>query len=345
MRFRLRETRAASGPVETRATPTTNMTVTTAGAGYGPSTWAGRGAHPSAEFAGVVVAAVGVWSSALAAAAPDAGPLTPYALADCGRRLASRGEWSALVEIGDDGELILTPFDATPRFGVWTGQTRERDGIRPRAVQAPADMVFHVELAARPLPFGASTRDILTAIEGSLAGDLRSGLRGRAVLTMDRALAATGSGVRDQITKSLQDGYTDAEGAGKVPVLPPGVEPASMGGELDWIPQQREQLFGEVEALFGIPGLLRPSDGQAAHAAWRLATVRTFTPLARQIEDEARAKLDEPYTLNRDAWFAASHSERARLIAARAGGVSRLVNQAGMQAADALATVRSFDAD
>ena len=73
--------------------------------------------------------------------------------------------------------------------------------------------------------------------------------------------------------------------------------------------------------------------------------MRTFTPIARLIEAEAAAKLDQPYELNRDAWFAASHSERARLIAARAGGAARLMSQAGMTEADALAAVRGFDAD
>ena len=306
--------------------------------------WADEERAPSAEYIGIIRAGVATIAAALAAAAPSDGPLTPRIMYDLGTRLALHGRWSGFAEVRDDGELQLTPFNAWAVRGVWTGITQEQDGRLPRNIRAPGAAVFHVELPARPIPPNASTVEMLTAIETAAVGEARRGMSGRAVLTLPIEERATTADDWTKIAEWLEGKYTGARGAGRVPIMPPGVLPATMGGdERERVPL-REQAFEEVEAMLGLPGLLRPVDGAAAHAAWRIATVRTFGPLARLIEDEAALKLDRPYRLNRDAWFAASHSERARLIAARAGGIARLVG-AGMTAQEAAGMVRGFDAD
>ena len=298
---------------------------------------------------GFILAACQLYGATLAAAAPDDGePLDAVTLYDMGFRLGWRGRWSGLIEVARDGDVILTPFDGTPTNGVWVGVTRERDGHTPRTVRAPAAAVFEVALPVPPVAAGTSTNDLLTALETALCSDAERALSGRAVLVMDRGMAALGADARATITKSLQDGYGDATKRGDVPVLPPGVSPATMGGTeaAGRMVDARNQVFTEVEAQYGVTGLLRPaSDGASAHAHWRLAVVKTFAPMAKLIEAEAVRKLAERVTLDRSAWFAAAHGDRARLIVARSRAVSQLAALEGVTVEQARAMVASFDDD
>ena len=312
-----------------------------------PPYWTAQATPPVADLAGIVLAACSLWSSTIATAAPAAGPLTARLLADCGYRLARRGRWTAVIEIDGDGDPVLTPFDAWPNNGVWTGATRENDGRQSRALQVPSAAVVNVQLPAPPINPLSSTYEILRELESGFVGDVRAGLAGRAVITMDDPAVGMTAEQHDALARDLEDRYAGARNAGRVPVLPAYAKPAQMGGGSadDYRIPLREQLFTEAEAQFGITGLLRPgADGASAHAHWRLAVVRTFTPIANLIEAEASAKLETEIRLDRSAWFAAAHGDRARLIVARANATSRLVT-AGMSIADAQAAVAALDDD
>ena len=105
-----------------------------------------------------------------------------------------------------------------------------------RAVPASQVLAFHgpgFDGMQSPSPIALVARRTLAIAQA--AGDLqygsaKRGLNGRGVLTMAAELAASSKGVRDQVAQSLADSYEGARGAGRTPVLPPGVEPATMGG-------------------------------------------------------------------------------------------------------------------
>ena len=90
------------------------------------------------------------------------------------------------------------------------------DGLRsPSPIEAAAYGALRMDRAARALA----------------EGNARSGLHGRAVLTLDPEFYGSLSPeVWTQIVKTLEEGYGGERGAGRVPALPPGVKPAQMGG-------------------------------------------------------------------------------------------------------------------
>ena len=310
--------------------------------------WTSQEAPPAVDLAGIVLGACSLWSSVIAAASPGAAPFDASTLADLGYRLARRGKWTAVIELDRDGGVQLTPFDAWARGGVWSGITRERDGRNGRALSAPSEAVFHVELSAPPINPLSSTYELLRSLEAGLIGDARSGMAGRALIRLAPEAASYSTDQQDQLAASVEQRYTGSKNAGRVPVLPAYAVPDTMGGEVGGADrvQLREQCFAETEAQFGITGLLRPaSDGASAHAHWRLAVVKTFAPIANLIEAEAERKLGEPAGLDRSAWFAAAHGDRARLIVARANAVTRLAGLEGVSVATARDMVASFDDD
>ena len=116
------------------------------------------------------------------------------------------------------------------------------DGLAsPSPIEAAARKALQVDNAARQLQ----------------EGNARSGLNGRAVLTMDKDFyAAAAKRGRDDIAKSLEAGYTEERGAGRVPVLPPGVVPAQMGGvspaDLQLIEMMKWNAL-DICRAFGVP--------------------------------------------------------------------------------------------
>ena len=295
---------------------------------------------PTVDQAGFVMAACNLYGSTLAAATPAAGPLTGRLLYDCGYRLGRYGKWTAVIEIDGAGDVVLTPFSAWPRAGVWTGYTRECDGRDNRALTVPGAAVFHVELPSPPLAPLASTAAILQELERAMAQEaIMPVLK---YVKMGSAPVSIRPEQLDELSRGLAERYND----GGFAVLPAYAEE---GGSVQPDPSEgalalRTQMRTDVEALFGVVGLLSEGDGASAQAHWRVAMVRTFGPLANMIEAEAAAKLAGPVTLNRNTWFAAAHGDRARLIVARANGIARLVN-AGMSIDDARTAVAGFDDD
>ncbi len=301
----------------------------------------GRSFLPAAEPAitqlGFVASACGLYASMLAAAAPGA-PLTARLLQDCGWRLGLRGQWTAVIEVGPDGNLVLTPFDAWPSEGFWNGTTREKDGRTPRSLIVPADAVFHVALPAPPLGPLSSTASIAYELERGMARE--AALPVGRLIGMAPELAAAAKSARDEMASTFLGSIETAS----VGVMPPGFSASQNdSGKVGPDPSDgaialRDQMRADVEGHFGIVGLLSRMDAGAVQELWRVATVRTFGPIADLIEAEAADKLGEPVTLRRDRWVAAPHSEVARAMAQRAAGVGRLVT-AGVAVVDARAAM------
>ena len=301
----------------------------------------GRSFLPAAEPAitqlGFVAAACGLYASMLAAAAPGA-PLTARLLQDCGWRLGMRGQWTAVIEVGPGGNLVLTPFDAWPSEGFWNGASRERDGRTSRSLIVPAAAVFHVELPAPPLGMLSSTASIAYELDRGMAREAAIPT-GRLIET-NVELASVSKPVRDDMASTFLGAVEKAS----VAVMPPGFKAnQNDSGRVGPDPSDaaiklRDQMRADVEGHFGIVGLLSRMDAGAVQELWRVATVRTFGPIADLIEAEAADKLGEPVTLRRDRWVAAPHSEIARAQSQRAAGVARLVS-AGVDVADARAAM------
>ena len=267
----------------------------------------------------------------MVAAAPADGPLTPAVVGHLVRDLVTRGRSQALIEVPDDEPLRLTPIRAWPNNGRWTGHTIEPDGYDQREVRnAPSAAVFNIEFASRRgrIRDGLSSADILTETEAHLAAEASS--RPVKALTQDLNLVGSSSNQWGEIAAGLRDNPG-------VSVIAPGVGTHvhhMRANPADSMVELRAQLLRDIEALCGIGGILTVTDAAAIQALWRVATVRTFNPVARLIEAEAERKLNASYSFNRDAWIAAPQVELSRGLAQRATGVQRLVT-AGMEVAEA----------
>ena len=235
----------------------------------------------SAATAGQFVrAAANLFGSVLAAAAPG-GVVTPALALVMGHRLTTRGRFTGLVEVGADGQFTIEPMDAWVNRGRWTGSTVPLDGDTGRSVVAPDDAVVNVRWPDAPVSRRGDFATIIEELDGAMLADaktpvqwllplsfehLNTGSTGRAMINEQLAalqgVLAVPTGV--DVGKATQIGPSPSEGALKL----------------------REQLRTDVEAAFGIIGLLSETEGVGIHGHWRVATVRTFEPLAVAIESE-----------------------------------------------------------
>ena len=79
----------------------------------------------------IVQGACSLYGRTMAGASPGA-PLTPAILQYVGWWLGMRGQATLLIDIEDDGRVVLHPFAAHSAGGHWVGQTIETAGRPPR---------------------------------------------------------------------------------------------------------------------------------------------------------------------------------------------------------------------
>ena len=288
-----------------------------------------EGAPYNALLAGQQVsfalAAANLYGAALAAAAPGGAMPTDLAFT-IGRTLGIRGWSTGLVQIDADGEPFILPADLWVHAGTWTGATRPLDGEIGRSVVAPDAAVVSVRLpdGVAPLSRLNPAADIGARLDGSMVAEAETPvarLIGLGALAMNMPASA-----RTEISTSLEDAVVE----GKRQMVTPSDVEQSRIGKLQPDPSTaalslREQVRTDVEAAYGLTGLLSNSAGAEFSELWRVATVRTFEPLARLVEVEAARKLGSPIRFNRDAWIPASQLELARATALRAQAFNRLV--------------------
>lgn len=273
------------------------------------------------------LAAANLYGAVLSAAAPG-GALDPFVCFDMGRTLGTRGRWTGLIVIDDDGEPDLIPADLWINNGIWTGTTRPPSGEIGRSVVAPDDAVVNVRLpdGQPPLARLNPVRDIGARLEGALIAESESPVVN--LIGAGPQMLNTAARARKEITDSLIDGV---EGGKRVLVTPSDIDQARVG-KLHPDPSEtavalRAQIRTDVEAAYGIPGLLSDTEGSstALSGIWRVAVVRAFDPLANLVELEVARKIDGGLRFDRTKWHAAPHSEMARATAQRATAVQRLV--------------------
>ena len=124
-------------------------------------------------------------------------------------------------------------------------------------------------------------------------------------------------------------GQTDS---GKVP------EPAKMRPEPDdtFADALRSAVGRDICAAFGVPVALfaERGDGAGQREAWRRFWLGTVQPLARLVEAECRAKLDDSATVTLDALRAADEDGRSRAVSRRAAAF-KTFRDAGLDTAEA----------
>lgn len=291
------------------------------------------------------MAAAQLYGQVLAAGAPG-GALDAAMAFDMGRTLGLRGHWEALISVGDNGDPELTPADLWINNGRWTGTTRPLSGDLGNSVAAPDAAIVSVRLPGGQPPLARlnPAHEIGERLEGALIAEAETpvvNLIGTGVQLLN-----TPAKTRQEINDSLEAGVETGK---RVMVTPTDVETAKIG-KVRPDPSEnalrlREQLRTDVEAAYGVQGLLSGTEGSstALSAVWRVAVVRAFDPLANLCELELDRKIGGGIRFNRSNWIAAPHSEIARAVAQRAGAAARLI-AAGIDADRALALCGMSDA-
>ena len=218
-----------------------------------------------------------VWKSRF-----GSGPLTTN---DAALRLLERPhpDWSGLefwtfvaARLVADGNAYLIDNNVAAGGG-WTpalsGTVKRENGRRIYRLQT-LDGLSIERTAAQVLPIHGpgyngleSPSPIAAAAASALASDqaartlqlanAKSGLHGRGVLLVDPVgYSAMTRGQRGDIAKTLEKNYTAQRGAGRIPVLPPGVTPGTMGGvspaDLQLIELMKWNAYDVCRAL-GVP--------------------------------------------------------------------------------------------
>ncbi len=287
------------------------------------------GSLPGHEQVTLIGAAVRTWGWALAAATPGA-PLTGEVLYWAGRQLGLRGKATLAIMLEGEAATLL-PYAATRKGDQWTGSVTLPDGNTAKHDTEDGGVVHLVLAGGAPIGAGDSAASLAVVVDAAAATE--ASIPPGHAINMGEQMARAGKEVRDQIAAT----FGAALARSGLVVMPPGAEHGQHYGPEPsaGLVALREQVRNDIEAAFGITGLLQPLTGRdSGPAAWRLAIVRTFNPLASMVEVEASAKLETEIRLNRDAWIPASHLDLARAAALRSQAANRLV-QAGFSNEDA----------
>lgn len=250
------------------------------------------------------LAAANLYGAVLSAAAPG-GAVDPAIAFDMGRALGTRGWWTGLIVIDDDGEPGLVPADLWINAGHWTGTTRPLSGDIGNSVAAPDAAVVNVRFpdGQPPLARLNPVHDMGARLEGSLIAEAETPVAN--LIGTGATMLNTPAKARKEISDSLTEGV---EGGKRVMVTPTDVEQARVG-KIHPDPSEtavalRSQIRTDVEAAYGVNGLLSDTEGSstALSGIWRVAVVRAFDPLANLVELEVARKIDAGIRFDRTKW-------------------------------------------
>ncbi len=294
-----------------------------------------------------VEACAGLWSRGFAVAevAPieAARVLTRDHLADIGRSLAIRGGWLAVIELGHDAQVTLTPASSwtvtgPPDAGEWhyhatfTGPTssRTRD-LRPAEVIhiSYATEQAHPWVDVSPLTAARSTARALANLEVSLGDELAIHVSQVLVTALseedeaDRTQLASLSRLKGRL--GFLTGQVSAESG---LVAPP--TPTRIGHQ---IPESTVGIWEAAQAAiynaYGVGGLFATDTTAAARReAYRAFIASTLSPLASKLASAATAAL--PYGEVELSF----HEMKSNDLAARSRSLKALV-ESGVDLAEA----------
>ncbi len=296
------KTNSKAEAVETRAS----------GTGYTAAIMAARqsyitGASDLAELTSAAQAAVSLWSGVLASADVSGTDMLDRAtMALLGRSLALRGEFVGIIDGG--GIVPAVDWDVSTRNGrpvAYRVGIPEAGGGRSETVLAQE--VLHVRIGSdtaspwtgtAPLQRSALSANLLHQIEGALRDTFRDAPIGSQVLPLPDSSAEDMENMRLAIrgkhgSTLIIEGVAQATAAGMNPQLgqrrddlTPDLGKAEASAML-------AQARGAVVEAFGIPAAyLNPaSTGPVFRECQRALVTYTMAPIAKQIEQEASAKL------------------------------------------------------
>ena len=325
-----------------------------------------RDLYENAESATVwqtaaVEAAAGLWGRVLSCAevAPaGAGALagvTPCFLAWAGRALILRGEAVALIDVAE-GEARLLPclghdVDGHADPGSWIYRCDVAGPSSHRSRRVPAAGVVHLRWAVNRAAPWRGLSPIREARETGrhharatrFAGDLADPvhLTSAVVWNKDgeaarapRPTPEQGNLIRDEHPKR----NAEIRRKNLVPILPPDVDIVSPPRNA-LTEAEREALQDSGSGLLsacGIPPQLLSTSGEAtvAREAWRLFYLSAVAPVARQVEDELRAKLHPETALGFDMLRASDQDQISRATERRARAYKALT-EAGIETGEA----------
>ena len=288
---------------------------------------------------GVAVAAAGVWSRSFAAAevTPESATLSPYVLADIGRRLLLEGEYAATMDVFGSAGLTLTPA-RIPDGGV-EGSTDPRtwrytveqdvpstagDKVLERKVNA-AELV-HIRLPGA-VPWRGRSPLADAGITSALAASIER------ILQRESSSDAHGYLIPSPLPPDNDGMEETREGVGKLRGAVAFVETfwSGAGGGLAQRPQHdwrqvrvgmdppdslrdlRNDSRGDVLAACGVPPELIWGGGAAgAREGLRRFLHQTIQPVARLVEAELSLKLETAVSLSFGSLQAADVAGRAR---------------------------------
>ena len=154
----------------------------------------------------------------------------------------ARGNGYAVVSRRPDGSpRAITPCyavpGASPSGALQYSVTPLTSRTSPRGVFAAADVIaLHgpgFDGMVSPSPLAYAARDAIAVMSAANLHNrtsLTKGMSGRNVLTTDPQLATLTAAQRREIEQAIMESYAGAINADRIPVLPAGISPASMGG-------------------------------------------------------------------------------------------------------------------
>ena len=334
--------------------------------------WA-TGSGLSATRTAAVEAAAGAWARAFASAAVENAPddvieaLQPLVLAQIARDLIRRGECVLAISLGGDGALLLTPISTSDIQGVtadpsgWLYRVTDNGPSGTRTRNLPAAAVVHAMYAydptrpwqgLGPLDWASLSATLHSRAERALAEDV-----GASVGYVLPAPAGGENAADDDADDDQLGALLSRVKALKGRLMVVDSMSGSWGGDhrdaprQDWAQRRlgpepdatlaalHGQTSRDVVGACGVPLSLifGGTDAAALRESWRQFLHGSVAPVARQVQNELRAKLDAPeLSLNFDSLFASDLSGRARAFQSMVGGgmdVSKAAALAGLMEA------------
>ena len=293
-------------------------------------------------------AAVGMFERCIGSATvtpqnPLTAAVTPSFLALVGRRLASTGNFVALIEV-EGGSVRFVPAtsydvvgDADP--ATWEYRVDLGGPSRQRTVRTEGAGVLHFRVNC-DLPWRGRSALQVASATGKLSSSVEQSL------TREQAFRPTRIVYSPRGADSLTDMLADVRRGGligeNIDELDPSgstKQPAAIGPEPDAAQiDLRTDVSRSILSAYGLsPALFEAAgDGSGQREAWRRAWASVFSPIVRGMAAELSEKLDSPGVDLELAELRASDSQgQGRALSARAGAVKLLI-EAGVDKARAL---------
>ena len=291
--------------------------------------------------------AVALWGRAMASATiTGSQAITPSVMEGIGRRLATAGEYVALIRVESDGSIQLLPASD---YEVYTDSYGRPDyyhitlpgNIQSKIIRVDAPGVIHIKINPQPntpwrgnspLAGAGQTTTLLQAIEGAISGRYSEGI-GSVLVTPSLTPEQ-----KNTLINSIQGGgITTAVGENSIDSLDRwrAIHLAPEGGNYELA---LEHARSTILQSYGILSALH-KDATGIREALRFLVFNHLTGIARIAEQELSSKLETEVSIQFIALQAGDISGKARALSSIANAYS----MAGASPAEILAAIREAE--